>query len=159
MRAWRLSQKHYAATPEIAFSGEGGLYADGRWHHKGVQITYCSSSSALAVLELLVHVDPAVAPSPLSLHMAEIPENITILQIKEDALPNNWSDTDPSPVELKRIGDSFISDGKAAVLLIPSAIVPDGTNILLNSNHADFHKITLHQGVDFEFDKRLGVIS
>ena len=152
MRAWRMVPKHYAPTPETAFSGEGGLYGDGRWHHQGTPITYCASSSALAVLEVLVHVEPALAPSPLSLY-----KDMIILQIHEHELPENWRDIDPSPVQLKRIGDAFIRKSEAAALLVPSAIVPDGTNILLNPNHADFRSITLHQGVDFELDKRLGV--
>ena len=159
MRVWRISQTRFASTLTDAFSGIGGLYAHGRWHHKGTQITYCTSSSALAVLEILVHVDPATAPSPLSLMYAEIPDSISTLQIKEHELPKNWRDIDPSPVALQKMGDSFINDGKAAVLIVPSVIAPNDTNVLLNPAHPDFSKITLHQEGSFEFDPRLGVKS
>jgi RES domain-containing protein len=68
--AWRVTRKLYAAN---ALSGEGAARAGNRWNSKGVRVAYASSSRALAVLEMLVHVTRDTVPGDTVLVPVEIP--------------------------------------------------------------------------------------
>ena len=73
MRVCRICRKSYV---DNALDGIGGMYTSGRWHTKGNPIVYTASSAALAALEVLVHVDPLMAPSDLRLLAIEIPDDL-----------------------------------------------------------------------------------
>jgi RES domain-containing protein len=69
-------------------------------------------------------------------------------------LPENWRDA-IAPATLKGIGDDWIRSGSSAVLQVPSAIIPDEANFLLNPRHPDFSRMTLGAPQAFDFDPRL----
>lgn len=88
MRVWRICRKPYV---DNALDGIGGMYTSGRWHTKGNPIVYTASSAALAALELLVHVDPLMAPSDLRLLAIEIPDDLSTAVLEPTMLPGDWS--------------------------------------------------------------------
>jgi len=99
VRVWRICKALYAQKP---FSGEGGLKAPARWHHKGHRIVYTSQSLSLATLEIWVHID---LEEPLWSYVAvsaEIPEDFTVKRFGLD-LPSNWRQV-PGPRELRDLG-------------------------------------------------------
>jgi RES domain-containing protein len=69
-------------------------------------------------------------------------------------LPVHWR-RDPAPPELAVIGNAWVTAARAAVLAVPSAIIEDETNFLLNPAHPDFSKIRIGDPQAFEFDPRL----
>jgi RES domain-containing protein len=75
MRLWRLARKAFAKEP---LSGEGGLYASGRWHSAPRLVVYASESLALASLEVLVHFDPDLSPRDLVALEIEVPANVPL---------------------------------------------------------------------------------
>lgn len=75
MRVWRISRQPHAAA---SLTGSGGLYVSGRWHHRGRPVVYTSATPSLAALEVLVHVDPALAPADLRLIEIDVPDGIDI---------------------------------------------------------------------------------
>lgn len=98
MQVWGLcKQKHQDTT----FSGEGGLYAAGRWHPKGFPIVYTASSLALATLEVFVHTESN--PIPLVAIRAYLPDNLLIETVNTEDLPTNWQETSTYPL-LQKIG-------------------------------------------------------
>jgi RES domain-containing protein len=85
---------------------------------------------------------------------AEIPEHMKIETITVDQLPTDWRNPEP-PRTLRETGNDWLTRSEAAVLRVPSAIVPEEQNYLLNPAHEDFQLVTTHPATDFLFDRRL----
>jgi RES domain-containing protein len=148
-RAWRIVKARHAAT---AFSGEGARLYGGRWNSPGVTVVYASESRALAALENLVHLNP-----PVTFQYVAIPvefDGSWVETIARRALPADWTD-EPPPPSTKAIGDLWVNEGRSAVLVVPSVIVPGEANFLLNPGHRDFRKIRIGKAERFAFDPRL----
>ena len=151
MQFWRLTPERWSAG---AFSGEGGIRFSGGWNPKGVRLVYTSEHLSLALLELLVNMD-AVADSERYVAIrGEIPDHLEVGYIELRDLPTDWRD--PSrPGLLQRIGRDWIVGGRYAALSVPSAVVPQERNVLLNPEHPDFARITIGPPESFSFDARL----
>lgn len=115
---------------------------------------YTSSSLALAALELLVHLGVKTIPKLHVAIPADIPEGLAIDQIEAGKLPSTWRD-DPPPLALATIGDQWVRNGKSAVLKVPSAVIEEEWNYLLNPEHPDFTQIVIGKALPFRFDARL----
>jgi RES domain-containing protein len=152
VRVWRICRKAHAADP---LGGRGGLYAPGRWHQQGVRIVYTSATLSLAALELLVHVDRDLLPSDLVQIEIDLPDDLPMEQIKAGRLPSGWRRY-PAPAALQRMGAAFIERGKTAVLRVPSAVIPDEDNLLLNSAHPAIERLKIAGRRAFVLDPRLG---
>jgi RES domain-containing protein len=149
-RVWRLVQTAFAAT---AFDGEGASRYGGRWNSPGVRIGYGSSTIALAILEVLAQSRNTEELSTFSLAAADVPhELITVFSIAD--LPPGWRDEKAGRPSMA-IGDTWKRRGESVALAVPSAIVVAEQNYLLNPDHPDFHRITIHEPEPFEFDPRL----
>jgi len=116
-------------------------------------MVYCSESRALAAMELFVNLDPRLAPSNLVFITADVPDDV-ITAIARASLPANWHHY-PAPDAIKDIGTEWLDRRSSAALLVPSAIVPEEHNLLLNPEHADFARIALGQPSEFNFDGRM----
>jgi RES domain-containing protein len=90
-----------------ALDGTGGLYTSGRWHSKGVPIVYTASSPALAALEVLVHVDPLIAPADLRLLTLDLPSDHSMEILEPSTLPQTWAEV-PAPPELQEVGTAWL---------------------------------------------------
>lgn len=146
-QAWRIVKEKHAAT---AFNGEGARLYGGRWNSPGMSVVYTSGSMALAALESLVHLYP-----PVIFKYVAIPIQFDdALVEKVAALPSDWTEEPPSP-STKDIGDLWIREARSAVLELPSVIIPEEPNYLLNLAHPDFRKIAIGKPVPFSFDPRL----
>ena len=151
MRVWRIGERRHAAS----LDGEGARRYGGRWNSRGVAVVYASESIALATLEALVHVDSNIIPRGLVLVAADIPAGVRIADLPDQpALPKNWRRY-PAPAALKAMGDHWVKGGKCAVLRVPSAIVPESFNYLINPAHADAAKIGHAIERLFAFDSRM----
>jgi len=101
---------------------------------------------------MLVHLDAPELLKKYVLFEVEIDDSY-IVNMDKAKLPKNWK-TDPVPERVQAIGDAWAAAGRSAVLRVPSALVPRESNFLLNPRHADFHKLTIHKPVSFQFDPR-----
>lgn len=148
--AWRLLKAKHLAT---AWDGEGAQQYGGRWNSPGVRVVYTSGTLALAVLEVLAHLqdsEPLLAYSAISLEFDEA----LVSALDPATLPANWRDY-PSPPEVTALGDRWVRRNTSAVLRVPSAIVTVEDNFLLNPGHRDFAKIRIGKPRNFAFDARL----
>lgn len=75
-------------------------------------------------------------------------------EIKQKSLPSGWF-VNPPPDSLKLYGDKFIRENKYFALKIPSAIMPEENNFLLNPNHPNFKKIKVEYVRKVSVDNRL----
>ena len=151
MRLHRLVKARHAASP---LNGEGARRAGGRWNPKGMPLVYCSSSLALAALELLVHLDPAAIPEDLIAIEAQAPDSLPLLQWVPADLPAGWR-TDPVQPTLQAMGGAWVKGARSGLLLVPSVIVPSEVNILINPAHPDVARILVLARTPFTFDPRL----
>lgn len=91
---------------------------------------------------------------PSVLARAEIPDGVSIRVVSPTELPTHWRDPDP-PQSLRDLGRDWLRCGEAACLKVPSAIVPEEWNYLLNPQHPDFGKLIFGVAEEFHFDRRL----
>ncbi len=115
---------------------------------------YTSSTLALAALEMLVHLDPEDASREYVAASAEIPPTVRIAPLTPSDLPRGWRDYPPSP-ELADFGMRWVERGETAILAVPSAVIPQELNYLLNPRHPAFKRIRVGKAEPFSFDPRL----
>jgi RES domain-containing protein len=108
----------------------------------------------LAVLEMLVHFDHEDAPADYVSIALDIPDDVRVKTVARSSLPRHWMDTPPAE-ELQFIGSTWAAQGGSAILRVPSAIVTDETNYLINPAHPDFSRCRAQDPVPFVFDSRL----
>ncbi len=133
------------------------LHASGnaaRWNSKGKNVIYTASSRALACLENVVHRSGEGLNGNFKAMIIEIPATVFIEEMDSKQLPNDWHNFERY-ADCQLIGDRWIDSNSSAVLKIPSAIIANEFNYLLNINHPNFKQIKLIAMEDFLFDSRL----
>ena len=154
MTGWRISRRGYAEPPASAFDGEGSRRRGGRWSPAGRRVAYASSSLALASLEYLINLDPVDAPPDLVSLRVEIPVAINIETVEAATLPGNWRHY-PYPRELQLIGERWLLAESSLCLRVPSAVITEEFNLLINRLHSDFKALQFLEPVEFTFDPRM----
>ncbi len=147
MHVYRLLRREFALPDP--FSGEGSFLYGGRWSSPGTRLSYASTYRSLAVLEYRAHIDPAFASQDLVIATLVIPDDVLIAPTPP--LPENWRQT-PAPEALREVGDRFVAACEAAAMLVPSVIVPEESNVLINPKHPDMGRVA--ELVEFQFDSR-----
>lgn len=150
IRAWRITKAKHAA---VAFTGVGAKDAGGRWNSPGTAVVYTAGSASLAMLEILVHLQVDDLLRRYVLFEVSFDETL-VRTIAPAALPKRWRQSPPSAV-VQQVGDDRVAGAGAAVLKLPSVIVPDEWNYLLNPLHPDFARITVGPRQRIKFDPRL----
>lgn len=151
MRVWRLTKERYKTT---AYNGRGGLFDGGRWVYTGYPVIYTSENPALAVVENIVNAEPGERVGRYWLVPADIPDDLELAQVFEADLPDDWRKTRRYP-ECREIGTGWIVAGETVGLIVPSAVVPQNRNILLNPAHPSFRQIEILDAIEYHFDERL----
>ena len=151
LTVFRLGKQVYR---DQLFSGQGGLYASGRWTPRGRPVVYTSGSISLAVLEYTVNYRRRGWVPATVLGRALIPAGVRVEAVSIDELPTNWFAASP-PSQLQMLGGEWLERGETAVLKVPSAIVTEEWNYLLNPLHTDFRKLRLSAPKTFNFDQRV----
>lgn len=135
-------------------SGMGAKLFGGRWNSIGTPMLYLASSRALAALEVLAHLTAIQDGESFCITVFDVPDHAKINTLKKEELPSNWNSY-PAPSALKKLGDQFANSDHYLLLKVPSAIVEDEYNFLLNVNHPKAHNIQIVETKPFKFDKRL----
>ena len=147
MILWRISN-------HVSLSGDGGLRTSGRWHTRGRRITYCALTPAAALLEILVHLEIELQDLPTRYRLLKIaaPDDIAVERLATDRLSLDW----PQRNDITRaIGDDWLDRGPTALLVVPSAIVPETFNVLLNPMHQDATRMEIMTAGEHVIDPRL----
>lgn len=135
----------------------GSLAASGRaarWNSNGRHVIYASWTRSLACLENVVHKKGRGLLGSFKTMLIEVPESVKVQSIEPNDLPGNWQDFEAYPT-CQQLGDAWLSGMKSAVLTVPSVIVPQEHNFLMNPQHPDFQHIKLLLTEDFIFDPRI----
>jgi RES domain-containing protein len=135
-------------------SGTGAMLHGGRWNRKDIPVVYASENRSLATLEFWVHVPLSILPSNLSIACLDISDDIVVEQISIADLPKNWRDY-PAPPELADRGSEWAMAKRSLLLRVPSVVVLDEFNILLNPKHPDMNRVVISSVESYMFDRRL----
>ena len=147
MITYRLTTGKFAND----ISGTGAKINGGRWNPVGLAGLYTSQYISLTILEILVRATRATSPNSYTLTSFEIPDN-SIYQIQLSKLKNEWKyDLNYT----QGIGEDFLTDNQSLCLKVPSAIVPQENNFLLNPLHREFKRVKIIASELLELDKRL----
>jgi RES domain-containing protein len=117
-------------------------------------MVYTSGTLSLAALEYLVHLDKEDAPEDLCSLSADIPDDVRQRIVALSELPSDWR-AYPAPEKLAELGLDWLQSLETAVLVVPSAVIPEEKNYLINPMHREASKITPVQKVPFSFDLRV----
>lgn len=151
MEVYRLARRKFAG--KNPFDGEGSFLFGGRWSSIGTRLCYAATHRSLAILEYRAHIELALVPDDLVIATLAIPNDVSITPTP--ALPENWKEY-PAPASLRKVGDRFLAEARGAIMLIPSVLVPQENNVLLNPLHADAARMVRHRRlVPFLYDRRL----
>lgn len=135
MQLYRLVHHKWAAQ---AFDGEGAKLYGGRWNSKGQLCVYTAGTEALAILEILVHLNNRTALKQYRLFQLTITAE-EVLSVSPANLPPSWQQQ-PASSDTARIGDSWLAQQASLALSVPSVIAPRESNILLNPQHSHFNE-------------------
>ena len=151
MIVWRITRAAHRAL-----DGEGARLYGGRWNSEGRAVVYTSASLSLAALEYLVHVEPLLAPSDLVAMEIDVPDaaGLGARVTPKQFPPGDWRGC-PAPEWQAELCDLWIADATFLWLAVPSAVVPEEYNMLVNPLHPGIKGVHVVSTRPFSFDGRL----
>lgn len=152
MILYRLAIADYADD----LSGTGAKLYGGRWNSAGFAAVYTTETISLAALEILVHADKRFLPPDYKLLKLDVPDSLANRMITKTKLKKDWKD-DVGYTQF--MGTEFLRNNTGIALKVPSAIIDEESNIILNPAHADFKKIKIKGITTFAFDKRFFLVN
>ncbi len=151
MRIWRICREVHASG---AFSGDGARRFGGRWNSRGVPMVYCSSSLALAAIELFVRLEPSQAPGDLISISARLPGGEPARALRIEELPAGWWSEDALD-DTRKLGDAWIAGAASRALMVPSVPIRSEWNVLVNPLHPRIAESEIDLPQPFVFDARM----
>ncbi|ESQ86872.1 hypothetical protein ABAC460_21890 [Asticcacaulis sp. AC460] len=152
---WRIATD----TPDYTaddLSGAGAKTTGGRWNRQGTPLLYAAQSVALACLETFVHLRGNNLPFNRYLVRFDIPDAVWVRaeRLDRDTAPVGWDALPTGKVSLD-FGDGWALSRRSAILVVPSIVVPEESNILINPHHSDAASVTAVKLRRWQYDSRM----
>jgi RES domain-containing protein len=127
---------------------------EGRWNGDGKKVIYTAGSVALAFLENMIRRQGVGFNTDFKTMIIDIPDDLKIQTIKAASLSAGWREfTDYS--KCQPLGNEWFDKGEKPVLKVPSAVLPEEFNFVINATHSDFKKIKLVETTELIPDERI----
>ena len=110
---------------------------------------YFGAGAAIVVLEKLAHLNPDTLPADLVLGLFEA--DVSVGDVWPEGSAHSLEDIDLT----RAAGQEWLESGRSCVLRVPSIVVPEEHNLVVNPLHAEAQQITLVTERRFTFDGRL----
>jgi len=149
--AWRIVKAQHKNS---AFDGEGALTAGGRWNKIGIPMIYTADSLALAALETIVHLPKQELLKKIFFRIPVSFDTGFVIPLNPTDLPEDW-DSFPPPQSTQNIGSQWALKKKSVVLKVPSTVIKEEFNYLINPAHPDFQELSIGTSAKFAFDIRI----
>ena len=149
MIVYRIARTRYADD----LTGIGAKLHGGRWNLAGTPCLYTAGSRALAILEYSANVALDDMPRALSIVTLEVP-GLAVTTPAMRSFPGDWM-LSPPPDSVQRFGNALLAASKTLVIRVPSVVIPEEHNYLLNPLHADMAKVKIIGVSDFSYDVRV----
>jgi RES domain-containing protein len=115
---------------------------------------YAGATIEICALEKFVHLGGTAHP-PLVLVSIDVPDDETLAyRPRMEDLPPDWADL-PAPASTQEFGRRWMESARGLVMLVPSAIIPESRNAVLNPRHPAYGDIRLGIVREFTFDARM----
>ncbi|WP_293173858.1 RES family NAD+ phosphorylase [Oceanithermus sp.] len=147
---WRITRKDRV---QGAFTGKGAAKHGGRWNEKGTPVVYTAESLAGAMVELLAYYKDVRTLETRVYFRLGVDEEL-ILGLHPNALPDDWR-AFPYPPSTQKIGTLWHREAPSVGLRVPSVLIPETYNVLLNPEHPEFHRVTIDGPYPLAVDGRL----
>jgi RES domain-containing protein len=152
---WRISKE----TPDYKaadLTGGGAKAMGGRWNRKGTAVVYAASTIALATLETLAHLGDNIPIRNAFLVSIVVPASVWAARktVGAASLPATWVAEPPGATSID-FGDAWLRSGAGALMLVPSIIVPEEYNVLINPAHPSTAQLTSAVTRQYIYDPRL----
>ena len=149
-RFWRIAKKRYALDRMC----EGSRLNGGRWNKPGFGALYVASSIELAALEKFVHTS-GIAPRDLVLVAVNVPDDSGLIgQADLSSLPKGWNAM-PVSDEAQAFGTTWLTETEQLALLVPSVVIPEAMNAIVNPGHPRYGEVTMTVVRPFDYDPRM----
>jgi len=148
---WRIARRPYA----LDRLGTGARQDGGRWNFPGTAVIYAGSTVAVAALETFVHL-AGVVPPDLVLVRVDLPDDYSSEHPALGDLPSDWNAVPLAPASMQ-FGTTWARDNRSLVLYVPSVLVREERNAVLNPGHPEFAAVRLVIERDFHYDPRMFV--
>lgn len=153
MILWRIvaDTRSYGADD---LSGAGAAKNPGRWNDAGQRVLYTAPTIAIAVLETAAHIDDAGLPLNRYLVEITVPDAVWARRAVLDTskLDLTWAAIPAGRGSVKH-GSDLIKSDSAALLVVPSAIVPKEPAVVINTHHPDAAALKARIVRVFEYDR------
>ncbi|WKN45127.1 RES family NAD+ phosphorylase [Tunicatimonas pelagia] len=146
MEVFRIVKAEYAN--ELFASGRTN-----RWNYTGEKVLYTAASRSLACLENLVHASGEILSEQFTIMVIYIPDDLAVTSVRPNELPSDWFQRARHP-SCQAIGSQWFQTENTPILKVPSAIMHQEFNYVLNTQHSDYKKIQLIDQQSFAFDPR-----
>jgi RES domain-containing protein len=153
---WRIATDTPNYTAED-LSGEGAKRSGGRWNRAGMPVLYTASNIALACLETIVHLGGGDLPLNRYLVRIDVPDDVwqSTRVLDLETAPVGWDAIPAGKVSLDT-GDQWLGDQTSPALLrVPSVLVPEEANLLINPVHRDAKRIVATKLRRWSYDARI----
>lgn len=149
MEVYRICKTEY--SKQILASG-----SPNRWNMRDQYVVYTSSTRSLSTLEMVVHRNAISSISDYKILVISIEaESKNVHTIDLQSLPENWR-TLAAYSMLQNIGSEWYNKQESLLFKVPSAVIPQEYNFVINTKHPDFRKkVQLVSNEDYFWDKRL----
>lgn len=150
VRAWRLTKARYAGD----LTGQGAARDGQRWNQPGQRAVYLGMTPEISVLEVLVHLN-GVLSAPLVLSGYDVPAGPGLIAKPDpNTLPEGWNAI-PHGQASAAFGGDWLRTGQKLGLVLPSVVVTQARNLLLNPLHPAMAQVVLVHQEPFQLDQRL----
>ena len=136
---WRIA-KHTVDYSATDLGGGGARATGGRWNGKGIPVVYAASTIALATLETLAHLGDNIAIRNAFLVRIDVPASV-------------WKAREM--ITAAGLAPTWLAERRSPLLLVPSVIVPEEYNVLINPLHALAKKLNAQVVRQYVYDPRL----
>ena len=151
MELFRITQEKF--TDDL--SGNGSRLFGGRWNSEGYFALYTSSFRSLALLETLAHTPAKMLTVKVYYIITlSVPDNQIAQKVFVSNLPSGWDAPDTRPFT-KKLGDQFLHDNNELLLEVPSVLMPEESNFVLNPLHKEMRKVKIVNKRTIYFDHRI----
>jgi RES domain-containing protein len=152
---WRIAKE----TPDYTaddLSGGGAQAVGGRWNRKGTPAVYASTSIALATLETLAHLGGNISIRNAFLVRIVVPKALWAMRrtVNLASLPAAWLAEPPGAASID-VGDAWLRLRTDLLLLVPSIIVPEEHDVVINPAHGAAPQLRAQIARQYVYDPRL----
>lgn len=145
MTVYRCTLKKWAKD----LTGQGAFLLGGRWNSLGHHALYTAESNLLAALEVAIRIPLTKISRDYVMVPIELPTGIEVYE------PKLWKGWNTDVEGTQKIGDAFFKKNNYLAMKVPSALMSNTFNFLLNPRHTNFSKVKVGKSTSLLFDDRL----